>query len=178
MKKLIGSILITLLLTANTLAGFEGKQDGDHVGVFGKINCSTGLTCTRTGRGDFTMTSNGTAGVLHTLIPASTGVTLTTAQCGSTVINSTGVLIALPAVASAINGCRFTFSNGATGAQANLDVNPNGVDYILAETNVAGDAIRNATVGNSITLEATILVTTGSGVWHPVATTGTWSDIN
>lgn len=64
MKK---SITIFSLLMLSTLflstahAGFEGKQDGKSLKVFNKIDCTTGMTCTRTGRGDFTMTADAPA---------------------------------------------------------------------------------------------------------------------
>ena len=72
--------------------------------------------------------------------------------------------------ASTVIGKSFTFC--VTAAQ-NLDVNPADGDTILGLTNAAGDAIRNATLGGSITLtvlDAANIVAT--------AYQGTWSDVN
>ena len=72
--------------------------------------------------------------------------------------------------ASTVIGKSFTFC--VTAAQ-NLDVNPADGDQILGLTNAAGDAIRNATAGGSVTLtvlDATNIVAT--------AYQGTWSDVN
>ena len=72
--------------------------------------------------------------------------------------------------ASTVIGKSFTFC--VTAAQ-NLDVNPANGDKILGLTNAAGDAIRNATLGGSITLtvlDAANIVAT--------AYQGTWSDVN
>jgi hypothetical protein len=72
--------------------------------------------------------------------------------------------------ASTVLGCRLTF---ITGNASNFDVNPDDADQILVETNAAGDAIRNATLGNSITIEAI-----SASQWAPVAVIGTYSDID
>lgn len=101
---------------------------------------------------------------------AATATTLTAAQCGSTVINSGAVQIELPE-ASTVLGCRYTF---ITGNGSNFDVNPDNADQILVLTNAAGDAIRNATLGNSVTIEAI-----SASEWAPVGKEqGTYTDIN
>jgi hypothetical protein len=100
---------------------------------------------------------------------AATATTLTIAQCGATIYNSGAVQIELPEASTAL-GCRYTF---VTANAANFDVNPDNADQILVATNAAGDAIRNATLGNSITIEAT-----SASEWTEVAIIGTWSDIN
>lgn len=46
MKKLIGFLLITGLSCA-VYAGFTGEQAGSSLGVVNKLNCSTGLICTK-----------------------------------------------------------------------------------------------------------------------------------
>lgn len=101
---------------------------------------------------------------------AATATTLTVAQCGSTVRNTGAVAINLPDGAAGVIGCRFTF---VTGNASNFDVNPGNSDLILLLTNAAGDAIRNATLGNSVTLEYT-----GTNQWNQISIIGTWSDIN
>lgn len=100
---------------------------------------------------------------------AATATTITAVQCGSTFINTGAVQMELPE-ASAVLGCRLTF---ITGNASNFDVNPDNADQILVQTNAAGDAMRNATLGNAITIEAI-----SASQWAPVAVSGTWSDIN
>lgn len=100
---------------------------------------------------------------------AATATTITAAQCGSTFINTGAVQMELPEASTAL-GCRLTF---ITGNASNFDVNPDNADQILVLTNAAGDAIRNATLGNSVTLEAI-----SASQWTPVAISGTYSDIN
>lgn len=56
---LVGSLFVLLtLFSLSASAGFEGKQDGVSLKVFNKIDCTTGMTCTRTGNGDFTITAD------------------------------------------------------------------------------------------------------------------------
>lgn len=98
-----------------------------------------------------------------------TATTITAAQCGSTFINGGAIEIELPE-ASTVLGCQLTF---VTGNASNFDVDPDGGDQILVATNAAGDAMRNATLGNSITIQAT-----SASTWTEIAIVGTWSDIN
>ena len=72
--------------------------------------------------------------------------------------------------ASAALGCRLTF---ITGNASNFDVNPDNADIILLLANSAGDAIRNATLGNSVTIEAI-----SATEWAQIAVIGTWTDID
>lgn len=131
----------------------------------------------------FTMTTAGNVSMVGTLSGdggdalsgflqkrvAATATTITAAQCGSTFYNSGAVQMELPE-ASTVLGCRLTF---ITANASNFDVNPDNADQILVQTNAAGDATRNATLGNSITIEAI-----SASEWAPVAVVGTWSDIN
>ena len=103
---------------------------------------------------------------------ADTPVTVSAGDAGQ-IYDNTGaggaVVFNLPE-ASTVIGKSFTFC--VTAAQA-LDVNPADGDQILGLTNAAGDAIRNATAGGSVTLtvlDATNIVAT--------AYQGTWSDVN
>lgn len=98
-----------------------------------------------------------------------TATTLTAAQCGSTVYNGGAVEIELPE-ASTVLGCRYTF---VTANAANFDIDPDGADQILVQTNAAGDMIRNATLGNTITIEAI-----SASQWAVVGILGTWADAN
>lgn len=51
-------IAIFTLFTLPAVAGFEGKQDGTSLKIFNKIDCTTGMTCSRSGNGDFTITAD------------------------------------------------------------------------------------------------------------------------
>ena len=57
MKMLILICMVLGVLSFNSFAGFEGKSAGSSIGVFNKINCSTGLTCTKNS-GAFTIVSD------------------------------------------------------------------------------------------------------------------------
>ncbi len=100
-----------------------------------------------------------------------TPVTVSAGDAGQ-IYDNTGaggaVVFNLPE-ASTVIGKSFTFC--VTAAQ-NLDVNPADGDTILGLTNAAGDAIRNATLGGSITLtvldEANIVATAYQGTWNDV----------
>lgn len=47
MKSLILFLLVMTSFSAS--AGFEGMQDGTSLKIFNRINCSTGMTCTKVG---------------------------------------------------------------------------------------------------------------------------------
>lgn len=100
-----------------------------------------------------------------------TTTTATAAQCGSTFINSGAGVVTLPE-ASTVLGCRYTF---VVGNASNFDVNPaDGTDTIQILTNAAGDAIRNATLGSSIMIQAV-----SADAWAVIGKEqGTWSDVN
>lgn len=122
-----------------------------------------------------TITAAGNVGMIGTLSGflapqvAATATTITAAQCGSTFSNSGAVQMELPE-ASTVIGCTLAF---VTLNASNFDVNPNDADQILTQTNAAGDAMRNATVGNSIVIRAV-----SASQWAVIAVNGTWSDIN
>jgi hypothetical protein len=67
--KFLVAVFFTLL-SLSAVAGFEGKQDGTSLKVFNKIDCSTGLTCTRTGNGDFTMTADASGALIESDVTA------------------------------------------------------------------------------------------------------------
>lgn len=178
MRNVLG-LLFVLLLALPVFAGFQGFNGTTDLKVFNKIQCSTGLTCSKVGdkmqvaaSGSFSVTNLTGSGTLSGFLQkrvAATATTITAAQCGSTFYNSGAVAINLPE-ASAVLGCRLTF---ITMNAANFDVNPDDADQILVLTNAAGDMIRNATLGNMVTLEAV-----SASQWVPVASGGTWSDAN
>lgn len=159
-KLFIAVFLSVLVFEANA---FEGLNDDVSLKIFNRINCGTGILCERKGKGIFNMELDKQVQV------AATATTITESQCGATFINSGAVVMNLPE-ASEVLGCRLTF---VTNNASNFDVNPDDADQILALTNAAGDAIRNATVGNSVTLEAI----SASG-WTAVAINGTYTDVN
>lgn len=160
-------LVITMLTIFNVSSGFEGLNNGSSLKIFNRINCGDGITCTRTGKGTFNL-ERISEGVLQTQVIA-TATTITASQCGSTFINAGAVQMELPE-ASTVLGCRITF---ITGNASNFDVNPDDADQILIETDAAGDAIRNATLGNSITLEAI-----SASQWTLISVSGTYTDIN
>lgn len=91
----------------------------------------------------------------------STGTAITNAAAGG------GMVYNLPAAAA---GLQFTF---VVMAAQNMDINPDNADQILGLTNAVGDAIRNATVGGTVTLLAVDATN-----WVVVGSYGTWSDVN
>lgn len=169
--------LILFLFGISAMAGFRGETSTANLGLLNIISCSTGISCTKSGAkmvvanaNTFLGAGTGTiSGYLQKQV-AATATTITVAQCGSTFVNSGAVVINLPALATAVIGCRVTF---VTMNASNFDVNPTGTNRILVSTDANGDAIRNATLGNSITLEAV-----SATQWAVVSINGTWSDIN
>lgn len=164
MKKLLALVSV-MVMCATAHAGFEGLNEGSSLAVFNRINCKSGIQCSKGSKGMMDIEYTG-EGVLQNRAVAS-ATTITAEQCGGTFINSGAVQIELPE-ASAVLGCRLTF---ITANASNFDVNPDDADQILVQTNAAGDSIRNATLGNSITIEAI-----SASQWAPVAVVGTWSD--
>lgn len=114
---------------------------------------------------------------------ASTTVTATVAQCGTTFVNDSADIITLPEASTAL-GCRYTF---VCGNASNFDINPNdatdtignistitGTNTTVVLAPSAGDAIRCAAIGASIELEAV-----GANLWIAVnAPNGVWTDVN
>lgn len=162
-------IVLAALLALPAFAGFRGYNASTvNLGTFNELKCSTGLTCTRVGT-KFNIVSTGGLGVLQSQVTA-TATTLTSAQCGSTVINAGAIEVELPE-ASAVLGCRYTFIVGNATA---FTIDPDAGDQIALITNTAGDAMVADAVGESIVLEAI-----SASIWAPVgAQQGTWSDAN
>lgn len=159
--------LIVLALALTTLPAFASMRFFDindvQLGIESELKCGTSVNCSIVS-GKLVMSRS-----YQTRITA-TATTLVASQCGSTVINSGAVAINLPE-ASAVLGCRFTF---ITANASNFDVNPDDADQILVLTNAAGDSIRNATLGNSVVLEAI-----SASQWAPVGKEqGSYTDIN
>lgn len=154
------------------VAEVDGTPDGRLVRYFKFQNGSVTLS------GDTVTINPG-----YSQLVTSTTVTLTAAQCGATIVNDSADVLTLPE-ASTVLGCEYTF---VVNNASNLDINPNdATDIILPFVNAiatdptlispaAGDAIRCATVGGSITLRAVSAnnwVVVGGVAGHG------WSDIN
>lgn len=108
-------------------------------------------------------------------------VSLTTADCGKSIVNSGGAVVTLPE-ASASLGCRFTFFC----TDDDLDINPaDGTDRFLMVNYVgggtagsispsAGDAIRCTDQGASIMIEPHF-----NDIWTVIGVAqGVWTDVN
>ncbi len=111
-------------------------------------------------------------GMLYTVTDDVNGKTVGIDEAGSVQTNSGAggpFIWNLPEASTAI-GMSFTF---VTIAVQNLDINPDDADQILVLTNAAGDAIRNATAGNTITL-----VAVDATNWAVIAEKGTWTDVD
>jgi hypothetical protein len=157
------------------------NSSGQHLGQFSKAQCAAGLACT-VSAGKLLVTPTGLNatedvagdggdqlyGFLQNRV-AATATTLTATQCGSTIYNAGAVEVELPE-ASTVLGCQFTF---ITANAANFDIDPDAADQILVQTNAAGDSMRNATLGNTITIEAI-----SASQWAPISVVGTWADNN
>lgn len=113
---------------------------------------------------------------------ASTSVSITAAQCGSTFVSNSADVMVLPE-ASTVLGCRLTFISGTAD---DFDINPaDGTDQILALNScaasacvsiapAAGDAVRLTDIGTSLTLQAI-----GNDAWAVVgAANGAITDVN
>lgn len=164
-------LCLLFLFSFSATAGFEGLNQGVSLrpNLFDRIDCSTGVTCTRV-KNKFTIANSGVYGLasLQNRVLA-TATTITAAQCGSTFYNAGAIEMDLPE-ASTVLGCRLTF---VTLNAANFDIDPDAADIIVVTTDAAGDRARNATVGNTITIEAV-----SASQWAVVGILGTWSDAN
>lgn len=164
--KVLMSLLLLVMFSIPSLAGFQGYNGDSDLKIFNKIQCDAGLSCSKVGdKFQLDVTSSG---YVQTQV-AATATTITSGQCGSSFINSGAVQMELPE-ASTVLGCRLTF---IVGNASNFDFNPDDADQVLVETDAAGDGVRSATLGTSITIEAI-----SASQWAPVATVGTWADID
>lgn len=157
----------TLVFSANVAhAGFQGVDNsGKSLGIFNTLKCADGAVCIRE-KGAFKVSGSGRA--IHTTVSGATA--LTAAQCGQHFKNSATGVMTLPATTADMIGCQMTF---IVANASNFDVNPNGTERIYVLTDTAGDAIRNSTLGASVTIE---LYAVGS--WAVAAVSGTWNDVN
>lgn len=63
-------LILMFLFTANTFAGFEGLNSGTSLKIFNRIDCSTGMTCTRGANGKFVLVSGAAASVSESSVVA------------------------------------------------------------------------------------------------------------
>lgn len=177
MKKYLVAILVLAGLTA--WAGFRAETSTSNLGILNVISCGSGINCTKTGA-KLNVTQL-TYGVVQNQVASST-TSLTTAQCGSTIVSNSADVMTLPEASTAL-GCRYDI---ICGTADDLDINPaDGTDIIsvynyvaggtgAAVTPSAGDAIRCTDIGSSIKLEAI-----GADRWGVIgAATGAWTDVN
>lgn len=166
MKMVLSFLFLVVMTFTSAHAGFRGYNQGRDLKLFNELDCSTGVECTKV-RNKFTVATTG-LGQLRARSLASARV-LTQAECGSTIYNSGAIEIDLPD-ANTVIGCRYTF---VVLNAANFDIDPDAADQILVWTDAAGDRIRNATLGNTVVLEAV-----SASQWAVVGHLGTWSDAN
>jgi len=164
MKK-FAMVIVGLFLAVTAFAGFGAFNGTTNLGVLANIKCSTGTTCTKIGdKLQITAVSAPAAFI------AATATTITASQCGTTFYNTGAVVIKLPKSSASLINCSLHF---VTMNASNFDINPDDADRILILTDVTGDAIRNATLGNNITLKAV-----SATQWVQTSGVGTYTDIN
>lgn len=125
-----------------------------------------------------TLSTGGALSGYKQLQTASTTASLSSTDCGSTIISDSSDVMTLPE-ASTVLGCRITFV--ATSSAHDLDINPaDGTDTIApitasggTITPSAGDAIRLTDAGASVTLQAT-----GNDQWSAISHNGAITDID
>jgi hypothetical protein len=158
MKKYAAFILV-LLATVSVYASVRIiNASNTDLGSFSKVRCGSGIACAPAAGGVMLI---GEAGGLENQV-ASTTVSITAAQCGSTFVSNSADVMTLPE-ASTVLGCRLTF---ICGTADDFDVNPaDGTDVIgpisvaaaSAVTTItpsAGDAVRCTDIGSSFVIEA------------------------
>lgn len=175
--KMLMFFVLGLFLTVTAEAGIQGYQNSTNLGIYSKVKCGTDLKC----QNDAGKMKISTVGGMRDQV-ASTTTSLTSAQCGSSIVSNSADVVTLPE-ASTVLGCRYTF---VCGTADDFDVNPaDGTDQISAVNSsaasasasiapAAGDAIRCTDIGSSITLEAV-----GANLWIAVGPgNGAWTDVN
>ena len=178
-KKFIPTLFAFLALFTSVQAFGAVKvvsNTGSNLGVVSKLECGPSVSCEKSSGG-----VKLSAGVQSQV--ASTTTTLTSAQCGSTIVSDSADVVTLPE-ASTVLGCRYSF---VCGTADDLDINPadasdtigtvasiTGTNTTTVLAPAAGDAIRCTDIGSSITLEAV-----GANLWVSVGNAnGIWTDVN
>jgi hypothetical protein len=167
--------MITGIADAGTTAAFTFGGSSTTENVILTIPATTSTEATVTSSSGITSINFSAIQVRDTkVISADTdNEAMTASQMGRIWTNTgdgDGTVFTLPE-ASTVLGQSVTFA--VTVAQ-NLDVNPNdGTDQIMGLTNAAGDAVRCATIGCTLTLTAVT-----ANMWMVTSSYGTWSDID
>ena len=166
MRKLVLALAFVSAAAFGSVRFFtNGNVD---LGSLAKLKCGDNVACSIVSGKLLLDVDQTLSGLLQNRV-AATATTITASQCGSTFYNSGAVEMDLPE-ASTVLGCRLTF---VTLNAANFDIDPEASDQILVQTDAAGDRARNATLGNTITIEAV-----SASQWAVVGILGTWSDAN
>lgn len=181
-----GTVAVTDGGTVTTMDLNGGTIDGT---VIGGASAAAGTFTALTASGASVLSGDVTgdggdqlSGFLNAQV-ASTSVSITAAQCGSTFVSNSADVIVLPE-ASTVLGCRITF---VCGTADDFDIDPaDGTDAIgtvsvITGTNTttvlapsAGDEIRCTDIGSSVSIEAV-----GADLWASVgAAAGIWTDVN
>jgi len=188
-------LLAVALFAATQGFGVQFYNSSDaNLGQFSKVKCGTNMTCSRSS-GNLNISvvaANLTGdligdggdqlyGFLQEQI-ASTTVSITAAQCGSTFVSNSADVMTLPE-ASTVLGCRLTF---VCGTADDFDINPAdaadvlGIAGSITGTNTttvlagaAGDAYRCTDIGAGFVLEAV-----GANLWAVISTNGIITDVN
>lgn len=161
--KLIFVAFVAVLLATAAYAGFRAYDEEVLIGAGVDLRCGANISCVKQANGVL-------MSVEQEQESMSANLTLTSAMCGSSVINSGSFTATLPE-ASANLGCRFTF---IVGAASELTIDPDDADQIVLLTNAAGDSLVADAIGESVVLEAI-----SASAWAPVgAEQGTWTDSN
>ncbi len=105
-------------------------------------------------------------------VGATNPFTVTIAMCGETFYNSQANQSNLPEASTAI-GCKLTF---VCANASNFDINPDDADVMLFAANAAGDMLRSATVGDTLTIQAIDATNWAVLSMYPAA--GDWADAN
>jgi hypothetical protein len=167
--------MITGIADAGTTAAFTFGGSSTTENVILTIPATTSTEATVTSSSGITSINFSAIQVRDTkVISADTdNEAMTASQMGRIWTNTgdgDGTVFTLPE-ASTVLGQSVTFA--VTVAQ-NLDVNPNdGTDQIMGLTNAAGDAVRCATIGCTLTLTAVT-----ANMWMVTSSYGTWADID
>lgn len=176
--KMFVLFVLALFFTTTGFAGVQGFQNATNLGIYSKIKCDTDMKCAN----DAGKLKISTVGGLRDQVASST-TSLTSSQCGSTIVSNSSDVIGLPE-ASTVLGCNFRF---VCGTADDFDINPaDASDQIgpalnsvaggtgAAITPAAGDAIRCTDIGSSVELEAV-----GANLWSPIGVgNGAWTDVN
>ena len=160
------AFVFTTLFSLELHAGVRVINGTTDLSIADTLVCAGGMSCSKL-NGTVRLTTSGSGSVRPRV--AATATTLTLAQCGSTFYNTGAVVVKLPLAASVL-GCHYRF---VTLNASNFDVNPDDTDQIMVTTDAVGDAIRNATIGNSVTLEAC-----AANKWCSIGGNGTYTDVN